>query len=111
MTLWGSGSPLREFLHVDDLAGACRFLLENYDSPEIVNIGYGEDVTIRELAETICEIVDFKGELVFDSSKPDGTPRKLMDSTKLMGLGWKPGIPLRTGIQQTYDWYLRQKSA
>jgi len=109
--VWGTGTPRREFLHVDDLAGACRFLLENYDSPEIVNIGYGEDVTIRELAETICEIVDFKGELVFDSSKPDGTPRKLMDSTKLMGLGWKPGIPLRTGIQQTYDWYLRQKSA
>ena len=109
--VWGTGTPRREFLHVDDLAGACRFLLENYDSPEVVNIGYGEDVTIRELAETICEIVDFRGALVFDASKPDGTPRKLMDSTKLMRLGWKPGITLRNGIQQTYDWYLKQKSA
>ena len=109
--VWGTGTPRREFLHVDDLAGACRFLLENYDAPEIINIGYGEDVTIRELAETICEIVDFRGEIVFDSSKPDGTPRKLMDSTKLMRLGWKPRINLRNGIQQTYDWYLRQKFA
>ena len=109
--VWGTGTPRREFLHVHDLADACRFLLENYNSPEIINIGYGEDVTIRELAETICEIVDFPGELVFDSSKPDGTPRKLMDSTKLMSLGWKPQITLRSGIQQTYDWYLKQKSA
>jgi GDP-L-fucose synthase len=109
--VWGTGTPRREFLHVDDLAGACRFLLENYESPDVVNIGYGEDVTIRELAETICEIVDFRGTLVFDSSKPDGTPRKLMDSKKLMGLGWKPGITLRDGIRQTYDWYLKQKSA
>jgi GDP-L-fucose synthase len=109
--VWGTGTPRREFLHVDDLAGACRFLLESYDSPEIVNIGYGEDVTIRELAETICEIVDFQGKLIFDSSKPDGTPRKLMDSTKLLEMGWKPGIPLRTGIRQTYDWYLSQKIA
>jgi len=111
VVVWGTGTPRREFLHVDDLAGACRFLLESYDSPEIVNVGYGEDVTIRELAETICEIVDFRGELVFDSSKPDGTPRKLMDSTKLMRLGWKPSITYRNGIQQTYDWYLKQKAA
>ena len=111
VTVWGTGTPRREFLHVDDLAGACRFLLENYDSPEIINIGYGEDVTIRELAETICEILDFRGELAFDSGKPDGTPRKLMDSTRLMGLGWKPAITLREGIKQTYDWYLKQKSA
>jgi len=111
VVVWGTGTPRREFLHVDDLAGACRFLLETYDSPEIINVGYGEDVTIRELAETICEIVDFRGEIVFDSSKPDGTPRKLMDSTKLMRLGWKPSITLRDGIRQTYDWYLREKSA
>ncbi len=111
VTVWGTGTPRREFLHVDDLAGACRYLLENYDSPEIINIGYGEDVTIRELAETICEILDFRGALAFDSGKPDGTPRKLMDSTRLMGLGWKPGITLREGIKQTYDWYLTQKSA
>jgi GDP-L-fucose synthase len=109
--VWGTGTPRREFLHVDDLAGACLFLLESYDLPEIVNIGYGEDVTIRELAETICEIVGFQGELVFDSSKPDGTPRKLMNSTRLLALGWKPGIPLRNGIQQTYEWYLGQKCA
>jgi GDP-L-fucose synthase len=107
--VWGTGTPRREFLHVDDLASACRFLLENYDSPEIVNVGYGEDVTIRELAETICEIVGFDGKLVFDSSKPDGTPRKLMDTTKLTRLGWKPGITLRNGIQQTYHWYLQEK--
>jgi GDP-L-fucose synthase len=111
VTVWGTGTPRREFLHVHDLAGACRFLLENYDSPEVINIGYGEDVTIRELAETICEILGFRGELVFDSGKPDGTPRKLMDSTKLKGLGWKPGITLREGIKQTYDWYLTEKSA
>ena len=108
VTVWGTGAPRREFLHVDDLAGACRFLLENYDSPEIVNVGCGEDVSIRELAELICEVLGFKGELAFDSSKPDGTPRKLLDVTRLRALGWSPRIPLRAGIAQTYEWYRSQ---
>jgi GDP-L-fucose synthase len=107
VTLWGSGSPRREFLHADDLADAVRFLLENYDSPEIVNVGYGEDVTIRELVELIAHVVDFDVKIVFDPSKPDGTPRKLLDSTRLRMLGWKPRISLLDGITQTYDWLLR----
>jgi GDP-L-fucose synthase len=90
---------------VDDLANACGFLLERYDSPEIVNVGCGEDVTIRELAELICEVVRFSGELFFDQSKPDGTPRKLLDTSRLTALGWKPQIGLRKGIEQTYEWY------
>ena len=107
--VWGTGTPRREFLHVDDLAGACRFLLENYDSPEIVNVGFGSDVTIRELVELICEVVGFQGTLSFDSTKPDGTPRKLLDTSKLTGLGWRPRISLREGIQQTYNWYCQQR--
>ncbi len=107
--VWGTGTPRREFLHVEDLASACRFLLENYNEPEIVNVGYGEDVTIRELVELICEVVGFDGELVFDATKPDGTPRKLLDTTKLTGLGWKPKIPLKEGVRQTYEWYCREK--
>ena len=106
MVVWGTGKPRREFLHVDDLASACHFLLENYDSPEIVNIGCGEDLTIRELAELICDVVGFRGELVFDTGKPDGTPRKLLDISRLKQLGWRPRIPLREGLRQTYDWYL-----
>ena len=104
--IWGTGNPRREFLHVDDLADACVFLLENYDSPEIVNIGCGEDVTIRELALTVCEVVGYTGELVFDPSKPDGTPRKLLDMRKLFSLGWKPKISLRSGIRNAYEWFL-----
>lgn len=109
--IWGTGNPRREFLHVDDLADACYFLLENYDSPEVVNIGCGEDVTIREVAETVCEAVGFKGELVFDTSKPDGTPRKLLDMSKMFGLGWKPKISLRDGIRHAYEWYLASGKA
>lgn len=105
--IWGTGSPRREFLHVDDLADACVFLLENYDSPEIVNIGCGEDVTIRELAETVCEVLGFQGALAFDTSKPDGTPRKLLDMTKLFALGWRPKISLRDGIRNAYECFLR----
>ena len=108
VVIWGTGTPRREFLHVDDLAGACHFLLENYDSPEVVNVGYGDDVSIRELAETICDVLDYRGELVFDSSKPDGTPRKLLDCGKLATLGWKPSIDLRTGIRSAYDWFCSQ---
>src|SRR4051794_18457940 len=105
VTIWGTGTPRREFLYVDDLASACRFLLENYDSPEVINVGFGSDVTIRELAELICEVVGFRGALVFDAMKPDGTPRKLLDSSKLRALGWQPRIGLREGIAQTYQWY------
>ncbi|MCX6971952.1 MAG: GDP-L-fucose synthase [Verrucomicrobia bacterium] len=104
--VWGSGNPRREFLHVDDLADACVFLLENYDSPEIINIGCGEDITIRELAETVCEVVGYTGALVFDPSKPDGTPRKLLDMQKLFSLGWRPKISLRDGIRNAYEWFL-----
>lgn len=107
MLVWGSGSPRREFLHVDDLAGACLFLLEKYDSAEIINVGCGEDISIRELAELICEIVGFKGDLVWDATKPDGTPRKLLDVSKLHGLGWRHTIALREGIARTYEWFLQ----
>jgi GDP-L-fucose synthase len=106
VVIWGTGEPRREFMHADDVAEALRFLLENYDSPEIVNVGFGEDVTIRELAELVLEIVGCEAELVFDTSKPDGTPRKLLDSSRLRSLGWKPKMKLREGIRQTYDWYL-----
>ncbi|MGA7391452.1 MAG: GDP-L-fucose synthase [Terrimicrobiaceae bacterium] len=106
VVVWGTGNPRREFLNVDDLADACLFLLQRYDSPEIINIGCGEDVTIRELAETVCEVVGFRGNLAFDTSKPDGTPRKLLDLTRLFGLGWRPKISLRDGIRDTYQWYL-----
>lgn len=108
VTVWGTGTPRREFLHVADLASACRFLLENYDAPEIVNVGCGEDVTIRELATLVCEAVGFTGELVFDTTKPDGTPRKLLDTAKLTALGWRPRIALRDGLAETYQWYCAQ---
>jgi len=107
LVVWGSGKPRREFLHVDDVAGACLFLLEKYDSPEIINVGCGADVSIRELAELICDVVGFDGELAWDATKPDGTPRKLLDVTKLNNLGWRSTIPLRDGIARTYDWFLK----
>src|SRR5438094_2348305 len=107
LVVWGSGKPRREFLHVDDLASACLFLLEKYDSPEIINVGCGEDISIRDLAELICDVVGFDGELAWDKTKPDGTPRKLLDVSKLRALGWTPTIPLRDGIARTYDWFLK----
>jgi GDP-L-fucose synthase len=107
LAVWGSGAPRREFLHVDDLASACLFLLEKYDSPEIINVGCGEDISIRELAQLICDIVGFEGQLAWDTTKPDGTPRKLLDVTKLQNFGWRPTIPLRDGIAQTYEWFLQ----
>ena len=106
LIVWGSGKPRREFLLVDDLASACLLLLEKYDSSEIINVGCGEDVSIRELAELICEVVGFDGDLAWDATKPDGTPRKLLDVSKLRALGWKPSIPLRDGIARTYEWFL-----
>ena len=105
LIVWGTGQPRREFLHVDDLAAACLLLLEKYDSPDIVNVGFGEDISIRELAELICEVVGYDGELAWDTSKPDGTPRKLLDVSKLCALGWQPAISLRDGIARTYQWF------
>ena len=107
LVVWGSGKPRREFLHVDDLASACLFLLEKYDSPEIINVGCGEDISVRELAELIRDVVGFDGKLAWDATKPDGTPRKLLDVTKLRELGWRSQIPLRAGIARTYDWFLK----
>ena len=104
VTIWGSGTPMREFLFVDDLAEACLFLMENYNGIETVNIGTGEDVSIKELAETIMKIVGFEGSLIFDASKPDGAPRKLLDVSKINNLGWKHQTSLENGIQKTLNW-------
>ncbi len=103
ITCWGTGAPFREFLYADDLAQACLFLMQNYSDEQIINVGYGSDVTVRELAETVKAIVGFKGETVWDKSKPDGTPRKLMDSSRLFALGWKPRIALEAGIRLAYE--------
>jgi GDP-L-fucose synthase len=105
VTMWGSGNPLREFLHVDDLASAAVFLMRNYSSSEIVNVGSGNEISIGGLAKLIGEIVGYRGEIVHDLSKPDGTPRKLLDSSRLFNLGWRPAISLREGIASTYVWY------
>jgi GDP-L-fucose synthase len=111
VTIWGSGTPRREFLFVDDLADACCFLMENYDSPDIINVGVGEDLTIAELAILIKDIVGFSGKIEHDRSKPDGTPRKLLDVSKLRSLGWKPRTALADGIRKTYEWYLANRTA
>jgi GDP-L-fucose synthase len=107
--VWGSGKPLREFLHVDDLAEACLFLLNSVSRPGPINVGIGRDLSIRDLASLIAQAVGFNGELAFDSSKPDGTPRKLMDVSLLTSLGWKASINLEDGIRQTVDWYLEER--
>jgi GDP-L-fucose synthase len=109
VTIWGSGSPKREFLHVDDMADACVYLMENYDYQDIgefVNIGTGKDLSIKELAELIRDVVGYEGDIIYDSSKPDGTPRKLLDVSKLNGLGWTSNIGLKEGIKATYSWYV-----
>ena len=103
--VWGSGNPRREFLHVDDLADACVFLMNNYSSHEIVNVGWGKDISVGELADLISSVVGFQGQIVFDPSKPDGTPRKLLDTSKLAALGWRPEITLDAGIASTHAWY------
>ena len=108
--IWGTGTPRREFLHVDDLADAVLYLLQNYDGEPIVNIGWGEDLTIRELAEMVMSAIGYTGSLAFDPSKPDGTPRKLLDVSRLEGLGWRPRIPLAAGIAATYAWFKEHTS-
>jgi GDP-L-fucose synthase len=105
VTVWGTGTPRREFLHVDDLADAVLYLLQHYDAEPIVNIGWGKDATIGELSELVMATVGYRGRLCFDSSKPDGTPRKLLDTERLTGLGWQPKISLATGLAQTYRWF------
>jgi GDP-L-fucose synthase len=111
VTAWGTGSPKREFLHVDDLADACAFLLRMENPPDLINIGTGTDVTIRELTELVAEVTGFTGRIVWDSTKPDGTPRKLMDVSKLTALGWKAKTALRDGVRLTYASYLAEKAA
>jgi GDP-L-fucose synthase len=108
VTIWGTGSARREFLHVDDLADACVFLMHHYDAPEHINVGTGQDLSIRELAETIADIVHPRARLVFDTEKPDGTPRKLLDVARLRQLGWRHRIELREGIAATYEWFTTQ---
>jgi len=107
LLVWGSGKPRREWLYVDDAADACVFLLEKYDSPEIINVGCGEDISIRALAELICDVVGFQGDLAWDTTKPDGTLRKLLDVSKLSDLGWRSAVSLREGISRTYEWFLQ----
>lgn len=107
VTCWGSGNPRREFLHVDDLAEACLFLMRHYSDPQPINVGSGSDLTIRELAELIARVVGYEGEIRWDHSKPDGTPRKLMDSSRIRRLGWQPRIPLEEGIRQAYQEFLQ----
>jgi GDP-L-fucose synthase len=109
--VWGTGAPRREFLHVDDLADACLFLMQNYTDEQSINIGWGKDQTIAELAATIRQIVGFSGSVRFDPGKPDGTPRKLLDTSRLEALGWRPRIELLDGIRATYEWYLTTSGA
>ena len=106
---WGTGSPFREFLHADDLAQACVFLMENYSDPQFINVGAGSDISIRDLAELIKTIIGFEGEILWDASKPDGTPRKLLDSSRITALGWKPAIDLPTGIGLAYEDFLKKE--
>ncbi len=107
VAVWGSGNPRREFLHVDDLAAACLFLMEHYHESDVINVGVGRDLTIRELAEKMARVTGFKGSLRFDPSQPDGTPRKLLDVSRITALGWQARIPLEEGLRQTYRWFRR----
>jgi GDP-L-fucose synthase len=108
VTLWGSGNPRREFLHVDDLASACIFMLEEYDAEIPLNVGCGVDITILQLAQIVARVTDFQGQINWDSSRPDGTPQKLLDTSRINSLGWKPSIPLEIGIRETYEWFKTQ---
>jgi len=105
VTLWGMGSPTREFIYVDDLADACRFLMENYNSSEIINVGSGEEISIKELSHLVKDVIEYRGEIIFDKSKPDGAPRKVLDGSKMNRLGWKAKVSLKEGLRKTYKWY------
>ena len=111
VTVWGTGAPRREFLHVDDLAQACLMLVDKYDSPETINVGWGDDLPIKELAETVASVVGFEGDIEWDTSKPDGMPRKLLDTSRINALGWYPSIKLREGVATTYDWYVANQDS
>ncbi len=111
VTVWGTGAPRREFLHVDDLADACLFLMEHYQENDFINVGVGEDLTIREMAELIAGVTGFKGRITFNPDQPDGTPRKLLDVSRLMALGWQTRIPLKEGLRSTYRWFCRSRWA
>jgi len=102
---WGTGSPMREFLYVDDLANACVFLMNNYNEDSHINVGYGQDITIKEAVESVCDVVGYNGEVVWDNTKPDGTPRKVMDSSRIFEMGWKPSMSLKDGLEKTYFWF------
>ncbi|KAF0180129.1 MAG: GDP-L-fucose synthase [Limisphaerales bacterium] len=110
VTLWGTGTPRREFLHADDFAEACAALMDRYESDQLINVGTGEDETIRELAELIRDIVGYRGEIVWDATMPDGTPRKLLDVSRINALGWKARIPLADGIRSTYEWFVQHRA-
>lgn len=110
VTIWGSGTPLREFMHVDDLASACLFLLQNYDDPSTINVGSGQEISIRDLAELVAEVVGFEGTIKLDQTKPDGTPRKMLDSSRLRDLGWTPKWSLREGIADAYSWFVANQA-
>lgn len=106
--LWGTGLPRREFLHVDDLASACLFLMENYNDPQIINVGSSQEITIHELAELVAEVIGFHGRIIYNTDMPDGTPRKLLDTSYLTSLGWRSQIKLRQGVEETYNWFVKQ---
>lgn len=108
VVVWGSGAPQREFCYVDDCAEACLRLMESYDRPEVINVGGGQEIRIRDLAQLVQRVVGYRGDLIFDTTKPDGPPRKLLDSTRIFDLGWRPRVALEAGIRLTYDWYLRE---
>jgi GDP-L-fucose synthase len=110
VVVWGTGSPRREFLHVDDMASASVFLMLHYDDPEIINVGSGQDISIRELAEIVREVVGYTGKITYDTSKPDGTPRKLLDVSRLWSLGWRPEISFHDGLGSTYRWFLEHEA-
>ena len=110
LVIWGTGAPLREFLHVDDMASACLFVMKKTGYNVMLNIGSGQEVSIKQLAEMICEVVGYRGELLFEPSKPDGTPRKLVDTSRLTELGWTAQIPLLAGLKQTYEWFIQQSN-
>ena len=106
VTLWGTGSPRREFLYVDDLASACAFMMDHYDGGEIVNVGCGDDISIREVAELMKDVTGYQGEIVWDTTQPDGNPRRLLDVSKMSNMGWKTRMPFDTGVRNTYQWFL-----